>query len=172
MSVGDFFEKYLNPNNRGCSILLLSICAGVPLMIFLAALVMGTISNSNNSSSTDTPTHNETNTISTPAYSYPTTLQDFTNRTSESYYNSCQTTTNRVSNYKYNYKIGRTYNYDISGYDEDGNYVYGNVDIDESGEGYIVDEDGNEKYIEVEWVGYGEMEGYDEDGEYYELGVD
>ncbi len=74
--------------------------------------------------------------------------------------------------YKYNYKDGEYYNYDISGYDEDGNYVSGNVDIDEYGDGYIEDEYGNEKYIEVEWVDWGVMEGYDEDGVYYELNVE
>ena len=73
---------------------------------------------------------------------------------------------------KYNYKNGSYYNYDISGHDEDGNYVSGNVDIDEYGEGYIEDDFGNEKYIEVKWVGYGVMEGYDEDGIYYELNVE
>lgn len=74
--------------------------------------------------------------------------------------------------YKYNYKDGEYYNYDISGYDEDGNYVSGNVDIDEYWDGYIEDEYGNEKYIEVEWVDWGVMEGYDEDGVYYELNVE
>lgn len=76
------------------------------------------------------------------------------------------------SGYKYNYKVGSTYNYDVSGYDDEGNAVTGNVDIDRDGEGYIIDEDGNEKSISVEWTGYGEMEGYDEDGNCYELEVD
>ena len=76
------------------------------------------------------------------------------------------------SSFKYNYKNGSYYNYDISGYDEDGNYVSGNVDIDEYGEGYIEDEYGNEKYVEVKWVDYGVMEGYDEDGIYYEFNVE
>ena len=48
----------------------------------------------------------------------------------------------------------------------------GNIDIDRDGDGYIIDEDGNEKSIDVEWTGYGEIEGYDEDGTYYELEVD
>lgn len=79
---------------------------------------------------------------------------------------------NFESAYKYNYKNGGYYNYDICGYDEDGNYVSGNVDIDEYGDGYVVDEYGNEKYIEVEWVDWGVMEGYDEDGVYYEFEVE
>jgi hypothetical protein len=81
-------------------------------------------------------------------------------------------TTFNSSGYKYNYKVGGTYNYDVSGYDDVGNAVTGNVDIDRDGEGYIIDEDGNEKSITVEWTGYGEMEGYDEDGNCYELEVD
>lgn len=74
--------------------------------------------------------------------------------------------------FKYNYKSGGYYNYDVSGMDENGNYVYGNVDIDDDGNGYIVDEDGNEKYIDVEWTDWGVMEGYDEDGVWYELEVE
>lgn len=78
------------------------------------------------------------------------------------------------SEYKYEYRTGQsgnyTYNYDIEGYSYDGDYVYGNIDItDKYGDGYIYDEWGNEKYIEVEWVDYGVLEGYDEDGNYYEL---
>lgn len=76
------------------------------------------------------------------------------------------------SSFKYNYKNGDYNNYDISGYDEDGNYVSGNVDIDEYGDGYIEDEYGIEKYIEVKWVDWGLMEGYDEDGIYYEFNVE
>ena len=52
------------------------------------------------------------------------------------------------------------YNYDISGSDEDGNSVNGNIDISgKYGSGYIEDEDGNEKYIDVEWIDYGVLEG-------------
>ena len=77
-------------------------------------------------------------------------------------------------NYKYEQRSGtvgdRQYNYDIDGYDEDGNYVYGNVDMDNGyGSGYIYTEDGDEVYIDLEWYDYGQMEGYDENGVYYEL---
>ncbi len=78
--------------------------------------------------------------------------------------------------YKYNYRTGYSgnyeYNYDIEGYNDDGDSVYGNIDIEgKYGSGYIYDEYGNEKEIDVEWVDYGELEGYDEDGNYYELEV-
>lgn len=78
------------------------------------------------------------------------------------------------SNYKYEYRTGTSgnynYNYDIEGYDNDGNSVNGNIDISgKYGNGYINDDNGNEKSIEVEWVDYGKLEGYDEDGNYYEL---
>jgi len=79
--------------------------------------------------------------------------------------------------YKYEYRTGSNnpynYNYDISGYDENGDYFSGNIDIsDNSGDGYIYDDSGNEIYIDIEWDGYGELEAYDEDGNYYEFTVD
>lgn len=65
------------------------------------------------------------------------------------------------------------YNYDISGSDEDGNSFNGNIDIrGKYGSGYIEDEDGNEKYIDVEWVDHGVLDGTDEDGNSYEFEVD
>jgi len=78
--------------------------------------------------------------------------------------------------YKYEYRTGDPgdyeYNYDIYGSDENGNSAYGNIDISgKYGSGYIEDEDGNEKYIDVEWVDYGILEGVDEDGNTYEFEV-
>lgn len=66
------------------------------------------------------------------------------------------------------------YNYDISGYDNSGNYVYGDVDVDQDGgSGTIYDEYGNAHSIDVEWTGYGELEAYDyETWEYIDLEVD
>lgn len=70
---------------------------------------------------------------------------------------------------KQNYK---TYEYGVSGYGDNG-YVYGDITVDrDNGDGYIYDEDGNEKWIDVEWTGNGTLEGYDEDGNYYDLDVD
>lgn len=76
--------------------------------------------------------------------------------------------------YKYEYREGSSgdyeYNYDVEGYDEDGNYVYGNVDMEgKYGTGYVEDANGDEVNIELEWYDYGEMSGYDENGVYYEL---
>lgn len=81
------------------------------------------------------------------------------------------------SDYKYEYRTGNSgdyeYNYDISGSDQDGNSVSGNIDINgKYGSGYIEDEDGNEKSIDVEWVDYGVLEGTDEEGNTYEFEVD
>ena len=79
-----------------------------------------------------------------------------------------------TTEFKYESISGSSYNYDIYGEDEYGNSVTGNVDIDGDinyGDGYIEDEYGNEKYIEVEWVDWGEMEGEDEDGVSYTLRV-
>lgn len=65
------------------------------------------------------------------------------------------------------------YEYDVSGNNDSGNYIYGNVEVDQSGgDGYIYQDDGEEKHIEVEWTEYGELAGYDEDGTYYEFEVE
>ena len=67
----------------------------------------------------------------------------------------------------------RSYNYDVSGYSYEGDYVYGEIDVDQSGgDGYIYDEEGNEVHINVDWTGHGELEGYDSEGNYYDLEVD
>ncbi len=74
----------------------------------------------------------------------------------------------RTSGYGY-----KSYNYDVSGYNYNGDYVYGEVDVDQSGgDGYVYDENGDEIYIDVDWIGKGELEGYGSDGNYYELEVD
>jgi len=104
-----------------------------------------------------------------------TVYSDYNEKTYESKATQSQNTTYHEDNeYKYEYRTGNSgsydYNYDIEGYDELGNYVYGNVDISgKYGDGYIYNDSGDEIYIEVEWVGYGELEGYDENGGYYEL---
>jgi len=65
-----------------------------------------------------------------------------------------------------------SYNYDVSGYGDSGD-VYGNIDIqDKYGEGYIYNEDGEEVWVQVEWVDYGVLEAYDENDNFYELEVD
>ena len=81
------------------------------------------------------------------------------------------------SRYKYKYRTGQSrnydYNYDVNGTDENGNSVSGNIDISgKYGTGYIEDEEGNEKEIDVEWIDYGQLEATDEDGNTYELEVD
>jgi len=80
-----------------------------------------------------------------------------------------------IYNYNTNVYYGsgyKSYDYSVSG-DGDGGYVEGEVTVDKyGGDGYIYDDEGNEKWIEVDWTGYGTLEGYDEDGNYYELDVD
>jgi FlaG/FlaF family flagellin (archaellin) len=82
-----------------------------------------------------------------------------------------------ATGFKYESRSGSSgnyeYNYDISGYDNNGNAVSGNIDIQgRYGSGTIEDQDGNQKSIDVEWVGNGELEGTDEDGNSYEFEVD
>lgn len=76
--------------------------------------------------------------------------------------------------YKYEYRTGpsrhHNYNYNVSGTDADGNSVSGNVDMHgKYGSGMVIDADGGEKSVEVEWTGYGELEATDEDGNVYEM---
>lgn len=94
------------------------------------------------------------NGINNTNYYYPTTP-------------SYQYQTHRRNSYSHDY------NYDVSGFDEDGNPIEGNIDVNKrGGEGYIIDKDGNKKRIEVEWSGRGQLEGTDEDGNSLDLEVD
>ena len=72
------------------------------------------------------------------------------------------------------YGGGRSYDYDVSGYGDDGS-VTGSIDST-SGikdvDGTLTLEDGEEVSFEGEWVGKGEIEGTDENGNYYTLEVD
>lgn len=80
------------------------------------------------------------------------------------------------SNYKYEYRTGTSgdygYNYDVSGYDANGNEVTGNVSMeDKYGTGTITNAEGDEIEVDVEWVDYGELKATDPDGNEYELTV-
>ncbi|WP_205959340.1 hypothetical protein [Flavobacterium rivulicola] len=81
------------------------------------------------------------------------------------------------SSYKYEYRTGTSgdygYNYDVSGYDANGDEVTGNVSMeDKYGTGTITNTDGEEIDVDVEWVDYGELKATDPDGNEYELTVD
>jgi len=81
------------------------------------------------------------------------------------------------TNYKYEYRTGTSgdyaYNYDVSGYDDIGKEVTGNVSMeDKYGTGTITNADGVEVEVNVEWIGKGELKATDDDGNEYELTVD
>jgi hypothetical protein len=66
------------------------------------------------------------------------------------------------------------YDYDVSGYSDNGNGVYGNINAyrgSRSVDGYIYTDDGRELYFDGEWTGYGTVEGYDQEGNYVEMEV-
>ena len=64
----------------------------------------------------------------------------------------------------------KEYDYDVSGYDEEGNYVTGSVTVDQDGgTGILYDENDNEIEINVDWDGYGELSGEDDNGTSYDL---
>lgn len=65
------------------------------------------------------------------------------------------------------------YEYSVSGTDEYGNDVEGDIEVNQDGgTGTITDEYGNENEVDVDWTGNGELEATDEDGETYELEVE
>ena len=81
------------------------------------------------------------------------------------------------TNYKYEYRTGTSgdygYNYDVSGYDGNGEGVTGNVSMENKfGTGTITNAEGDEIVVDVEWVDYGELKATDQDGNEYELTVD
>jgi hypothetical protein len=76
--------------------------------------------------------------------------------------------------HKYEYRTGTSgdyeYNYDVVGYDQDGNEVSGNISIqDKYGRGTITNSNGDEVEIDAEWVDYGKLKATDDDGNEYEL---
>ncbi|MFN3754521.1 hypothetical protein [Flavobacterium sp.] len=82
-----------------------------------------------------------------------------------------------VTTNKYEYRTGTSgdygYNYDVSGYDDNGNEVTGNVSMeDKYGNGTLTNAQGDEINVTVEWIGKGELEATDDDGNEYELTVD
>ncbi len=83
----------------------------------------------------------------------------------------------RNETYEYEYRTGYSgdyeYNYDIVGFDENGNEVTGNINISgKNGAGKIKDKNGNELNIHVEWYDHGKLKGEDENGTIYELTVE
>lgn len=79
---------------------------------------------------------------------------------------------NTIRNHNYRHS-SETKDYDVSGYDDEGNYVYGEVEMDDKyGYGYVYDENGNDIYLDVEWQGKDELEGTDENGITYNLETD
>ena len=67
--------------------------------------------------------------------------------------------------------IAGDYNCEVYGYGDDG-YVSGEVEVNPVSkeiEGYLYTDEGEEIYIEGEWVNNCQIESYDEEGNYYEL---
>lgn len=78
--------------------------------------------------------------------------------------------------YKYEYRTGTSgnyeYNYDVNGYDEEGNEVSGTINIeDKYGAGTITNSDDEEIDIQAEWISKGILKATDDNGNEYELEV-
>lgn len=70
------------------------------------------------------------------------------------------------------YSTISTYEYEVEGTDEFGNFIEGYVETSgKYGDGYILSDSGNEIKIDVEWIGSGEMTGTDENNNEYDLKV-
>jgi hypothetical protein len=81
------------------------------------------------------------------------------------------------NNYKYEYRTGISgdyeYNYDVNGFDQQGNEVSGNVNVEgKYGAGIITMENGDEVEVTVEWIDYGKLKATDNEANEYELEVD
>lgn len=82
-----------------------------------------------------------------------------------------------ADDYLYNYRYGTEspygYNYNVSGLDENGESVFGNIDIEgKYGSGTIEKADGEEVDVDVEWDGFGELLAEDADGNNYYMSVE
>jgi hypothetical protein len=81
------------------------------------------------------------------------------------------------TDYKYEFRSGESggykYHYDVSGTDDEGNEVTGEVDMDgQYGNGVVHDSADIEVEVSVEWVGKGELSAEDGEGNVYELEVE
>ncbi len=79
--------------------------------------------------------------------------------------------------YEYEYRKGESgnyeYNYDVSGTDDNGDEVSGNVTMNgKYGSGKLTNSNGEEIEVETEWIGKGVLNATDDDGNEYELNVD
>ena len=79
--------------------------------------------------------------------------------------------------YEYEYRKGESgnyeYNYDVSGTDNNGDEVSGNVSMNSNyGSGTITNSNGEEIEVEAEWIDKGVLNATDDDGNEYELNVD
>ena len=79
--------------------------------------------------------------------------------------------------YEYEYRKGESgnyeYNYDVSGTDDNGDEVSGNVSMNgKYGSGTITNSIGEEIEVETEWIDKGVLNATDDDGNEYELNVD
>jgi hypothetical protein len=78
--------------------------------------------------------------------------------------------------YQYEYRTGTSgtyeYNYDVNGFDLNGNPVSGSINVEgKYGAGIITNNEDEEINIQVEWVDYGKLKGTDNEGNEYDLEV-
>lgn len=129
-------------------------------MLFLYAFsAIGCRENSKPPSATITPHH-----VVEVAYSPKPTPEE-------------QATLHTDTLYQYEFRTGESghykYNYDVVGTDDSGHKIIGNVSMQgKYGAGILLDKDGTEIKVTLEWIGYGELRAEDEAGNVWELEVD
>lgn len=79
--------------------------------------------------------------------------------------------------YQYEFRTGESgdykYNYDVTGTDASDNPVRGNGSMQgKYGAGMLLDKEGNEIEVTLEWVGHGELRAEDEEGNVWDLVVE
>ncbi len=78
---------------------------------------------------------------------------------------------------KYEYRTGKSgdyqYNYDVSGIDNNGKEVTGNITVEHKyGKGILTNKAGDKIEVEVEWISLGKLKAIDRKGNEYRLHVD
>jgi hypothetical protein len=85
-------------------------------------------------------------------------------------------TFHKDTKYQYEYRTGISgdyeYNYDVTGLDQNGNAVFGNINTSgKKGAGILTNKNGQQIFIYTEWVEYGKLKAVDEQNFVYQLEV-
>jgi hypothetical protein len=85
-------------------------------------------------------------------------------------------TFHKDTKYQYEYRTGISgkyeYNYDVTGLDQNGNTVFGNINTSgKKGAGILTNTNGQQIIIFTEWISYGKLKAVDEQNFVYQLEI-